>query len=229
MSNLLAIIPARGGSKGLPRKNVLPVNGRPLIAWTILAAQSSRVIDRLVLSSDDLEIIEVARQWGCDVPFRRPDHISDDAASSIDVIIHAISQLDSYKYVALLQPTSPLRSTADIDDAFSLLLESGAPSCVSVCESAESPYLMHKRSDGGRLEGYLKPLLGVTRRQDLPKSYVLNGAVYIARVDWLLKKRTFISDETVGYVMPRERSIDIDEVADFEQFREIAQTENNAT
>ena len=88
---------------------------------------------------------------------------------------------------------------------------------------------MHKRSDGGRLEGYLKPLLGVTRRQDLPKSYVLNGAVYIARVDWLLKKRTFISDETVGYVMPRERSIDIDEVADFEQFREIAQTENNAT
>lgn len=219
MNRLLAIIPARGGSKGLPRKNIIEVRGRPLIAWTIDAAMSSMVVDRLVLSSDNDEIIATALNLGCDVPFRRPDEISCDMSSSIDVLLHAISELPAYEYIALLQPTSPLRSAEDIDDAFDLMIQSGAPSCVSVCLSNESPYLMHKIDSNGLLEEFLKPPVGYLRRQDLPKSYILNGAIYIVRVDWLIKNQLLVNNETVGYVMPLERSIDIDDSKDLERFR----------
>ena len=219
MNKLLAVIPARGGSKGLPRKNILRVKNIPLIAWTINAAHKSKFVDRLVVSSDDDEIIDTAVRWECEVPFRRPIELSTDTASSIEVILHAVEQLPGYEYVAILQPTSPLRTGDDIDNAFSMLLESDAPSCVSICESKESPYLMHALSVNGRLNSLLDPLNEVTRRQDLPKSYILNGAIYIARVDWLIESKTFITAETVGYVMPVERSVDIDDEIDLEQFR----------
>jgi CMP-N,N'-diacetyllegionaminic acid synthase len=219
MNKLLAVIPARGGSKGLPRKNILRVKNIPLIAWTIIAAHKSKVVDRLVVSSDDDDIIDAAVKWECEVPFRRPIELSTDTASSIEVILHAVEQLPGYEYVAILQPTSPLRTGDDIDDAFSMLLESGAPSCVSICESKESPYLMHALNVNGRINSLLEPLNGVTRRQDLPKSYILNGAIYIARVDWLIESKTFVTAETVGYVMPVERSIDIDNEIDLEHFR----------
>jgi CMP-N,N'-diacetyllegionaminic acid synthase len=219
MKRLLAVIPARGGSKGLPKKNILQVKNIPLIAWTIIAAQKSQFIDRLVVSSDDDDIIDTAINWKCEVPFRRPIELSTDTSSSIEVVLHAVEQLAGYEYVAILQPTSPLRTGGDIDEAFSMLLESGAPSCVSICESKESPYLMHALNVNGRINSLLDPLYGVTRRQDLPKSYVLNGAIYIARVDWLIEFRTFVTTETLGYIMPVERSIDIDDEIDLEQFR----------
>lgn len=213
------MITARGGSKGLPRKNVLPAGGKPLIAWTVTAAQEAQCVDRVVLSSDDDEIMAVAATWGCDVPFRRPGELASDTASSMDVVLHALDQLPGYDYVALLQPTSPLRNAADIDAAFALLQASGAPSCVSVCEAEQSPYWMYRLAENGKLHALLPERSTASRRQDLPPVYVLNGAIYIARVDWLRATGSFLAEECIAYLMPRERSIDIDNVEDFEIFR----------
>ncbi|MDB2582744.1 acylneuraminate cytidylyltransferase family protein [Gammaproteobacteria bacterium] len=221
MKKLLAVIPARGGSKGIPKKNIIPINGKPLISWTINAAKSSNCINRLVLSSDDEEIIKVSTSLGCDVPFRRPASLSHDLSSSEEVIFHAISELPNYEYAVLLQPTSPLRTAKDIDDAFDLMLKLGAPSCASVCLSAESPYLMHKVNDNGLLESYIEPPKGYLRRQDLPKSYILNGAIYIVRVDWFLEKKVLFNNETVAYLMPNDRSVDIDDKEDLQNFRSM--------
>jgi len=216
---VLALITARGGSKGLPRKNVLLAAGKPLVEWTIDAAISAECVERIVLSSDDHEIMDAARSAGCDVPFCRPAHLASDVATSIDVVLHAVDQLPGYEYVVLLQPTSPLRTAADIDAAFELMIESGAPSCVSVCDVDQSPYWMYKVAAGNKLERLLSEVDRVTRRQDLPPIYVLNGAIYIARIDWLRETRSFIGDGCVAYRMPRERSIDIDSAEDFEAFR----------
>jgi N-acylneuraminate cytidylyltransferase len=134
--SVLAVIPARGGSKGVPRKNLRDVAGRPLIAWTIAAARGSSHIDRLVLSSDDEEIMETARRHGCDVPFRRPAELATDEADSMAVVMHAVETLaERYDYVVLLQPTSPLRASADIDGAIATCLRHMAPSCVTVCRT----------------------------------------------------------------------------------------------
>lgn len=220
---VLALIPARGGSKGLPRKNVLVAGGRPLIGWTIAAAQASHVVDTTVLSSDDEEIMAAARSCGCAVPFRRPDELASDTASTMDVVLHALDQLPSYEYLVLLQPTSPLRTAADIDAAFELMVRSGAPSCVSVSGVEQSPYWMYRVGADDRLSAVLPVPEGVTRRQDLPAIYTLNGAIYIARIDWLRRVRSFVGAETVAYRMPAERSIDIDTREDFEKFCSIVE------
>ncbi len=216
---VLALITARGGSKGLPRKNVLLAGGKPLIAWTVDAAISAECVERAVLSSDDHAIMDAARAAGCDVPFCRPAHLASDCATSIDVVLHALDQLPGYKYVVLLQPTSPLRVAADIDAAFSLMLERDAPSCVSVCEVDQSPYWMYRVESDNKLQRLLPELQSITRRQDLPPVYILNGAIYIARIDWLRANKNFVSSETVAYFMPKERSLDIDTAEDFEIFR----------
>lgn len=215
---LLALITARGGSKGLPRKNVLPVGGKPLIAWTISAAIEAEFVDHVVLSSDDDEIIKTAMKWGCTVPFRRPTELASDTASSMDVVLHALDQLPGYDFVVLLQPTSPLRTSRDIDAAFLLLQASGAPSCVSVCEAEQSPYWMYRLAEDGKLEDLLPLPTAAKRRQDLPPVYVLNGAIYIANVDWLRSTKSFLGDGSIAYLMPKERSIDIDTADDFEAF-----------
>jgi len=216
---MLALIAARGGSKGLPRKNVLMAGGRPLIAWTIGAALESAAVDKVVLSSDDDEIMEAANAWGCAVPFRRPDGLATDTASSMDVVLHALDQLPGFEYIVLLQPTSPLRTAADIDAAFALLKSSGAPSCVSVTEADQSPYWMFNLTEDGKLLNLLPQRSDLTRRQDLPPVYVLNGALYIARVDWLRKSNSFTADGCVAYLMSKQNSIDIDTAEDFELFR----------
>jgi CMP-N,N'-diacetyllegionaminic acid synthase len=215
----LALITARGSSKGLPRKNILHAFGKPLIAWTIEAALKSTVIDQVVLSSEDDEIIETAKAWGCSVPFRRPDHLASDTTSSMDVIMHALEHLPGFDHVILLQPTSPLRTALDIDTAFEQLKTSCAPCCVSVSEVEQSPYWMYHLEKKNILHCVLPLPTNAHRRQDLPPVYVLNGAIYIARVDWLKKTKSFISDETVGYVMSQVSSIDIDTAEDFEAFR----------
>jgi N-acylneuraminate cytidylyltransferase len=216
---VLALITARGGSKGLPRKNVLEAGSRPLIAWTIEAAKNSVVVDRIVLSSDDDEIIDVAKAWGCEIPFRRPTELANDSASSIDVVLHALEIIPDYEYVVVLQPTSPLRTGADIDAAFALMQESNADSCVSVCETEQSPYWMYLIGENDQLASVL-PHLNASRRQELPRTYVLNGAIYIARCDWLRQQHRFVGRGTVGYRMPVERSIDIDSAEDLEVFRQ---------
>lgn len=219
MNKLIAIITARGGSKGLPRKNVLAVAGKPLIAWTIDAALKSKSVNQTVLSSDDDEIIKTAMEWGCSAPFRRPVQLASDEASSIDVVLHALDQFPQYEFVVLLQPTSPLRSSEDIDAAFKLMQINGAPSCVSVCEVEQSPYWMYRLTEEGRLEKLLPEKTTATRRQDLPSVYMLNGAIYIARVDWLRETKTFLGEGCVAYRMPIERSLDIDTKDEFDAFR----------
>lgn len=219
---VLALVTARGGSKGLPRKNVLPAGGRPLIAWTIGAATGAEFVSRVAVSTDDDEIMEAARAWGADVPFQRPPALASDTAASIDVVLHALEQLPGYDYVVLLQPTSPLRTAADIDAALRLAEASGAPACVSVCEAAQSPYWMYRLDGDGRLASLLESPVTASRRQDLPPVYVLNGAIYVARVDWLRETRSFLGTGCIAYPMPVERSLDIDTPEDFEQFCRIA-------
>lgn len=217
---ILGIIPARGGSKGVPRKNIREVGGKPLIAWTIDEARQSRYIRRLVVSSDDDEILAVAARYGCET-LKRPAELARDDTPSYDVIAHAVQQDRSYTHIVLLQPTSPLRTAEDIDRCIETCLERDVPACVSVCETEVTPYWMYTIDRNG----CMAPLLGreageYTQRQLAPKAYALNGAVYVARTDWYLREKTFVRDGTVPYIMPHERSIDIDtpfqmEIADY--------------
>lgn len=207
--SVLGLIPARGGSKGIPRKNVRPVAGKPLIAWTVEAALGSRVIDRVVLTTDNDEIAEVAASFGCEVPFRRPAELASDETDTLDAVLHALDNLDkSYDWLVLLQPTSPLRLSADIDSAVEACLAAGAASCVSVTDVEKPPAWMYTLRDNR-----LQPLLDsnvAARRQVAPKAFALNGAVYVIRVDHLRRIRSFVDADTVAYIMPRERSIDVD-------------------
>ena len=214
---VLAVIPARGGSKGIPNKNIVPLLGKPLINWTIEAARSSRYIDRLILSSDHPNICEVAKAAGCEVPFTRQDELATDEAQTIDVILDALDRVPGFDLVVVLQPTSPLRSSSDIDSCIELLMEHDAHSAVSLAPVTEHPFLVYSMGADIRLKSFLKvdPARSL-RRQDLPLAYSLNGAIYAAEVDWLREYRLFVSDETVGYVMPKETSIDIDNQSDLE-------------
>lgn len=216
---ILAIIPARGGSKGIPRKNIKPIAGKPLIAWTIEAALRSRVLDKVVVSTDDDEIADVARNWGAQVPFMRPAELAQDDTPGIEPVLHALEQLPGYDAVMLLQPTSPLRSTEDIDSSIALAQRLGAPSIVSVTEANMHPNWMYRLDDGQRLH----PLVDeppILRRQDLPTVYALNGAIYYSRIDRLKENRSFSVNGTSAYIMPAIRSIDIDELIDW-KFAEL--------
>ena len=206
---VLAIIPARGGSKGVPRKNICDVAGKPLIAWTIEEAKKSVYIDRLVVSTDDQKIADIAVQWGGDVPFMRPAELARDDTPGIAPVIHMLTTIQpEFDLVVLLQPTSPLRTVEDIDGAIALIVARNAKACVSVVEPDKSPYWMYSLNSSGEL----LPLLSgdYACRQDIPIVYALNGAVYVAESKWLVSAQTFVTDETVAYIMPKERSIDID-------------------
>lgn len=211
---VLAIIPARGGSKGLPRKNVLPLGGRPLISWTVRAALGAPCVARTVVSTDDDEIADAARQAGAEVPFRRPAELASDTATSADVVAHVLESLGWQGPAVLLQPTSPFRTAWDIVAAHTLWRQTGAPGCVSVCAVAESPWLMFCMDGGGALQRLLPEPPGGLRRQDLPRAFTLNGALYFLDGDRFLQDRHFLHPETVGYDMPVGRSVDIDTAAD---------------
>ena len=214
---VLAVIPARGGSKGLPGKNILPVQGRPLLAWTADAALAARALDRVVVSSDADAILAAARACGVE-PLRRPAELATDTATTLDVIVHALDACPGHDIVVVLQPTSPLRTAADIDGALERFAATGAPSCVSVCEAEQSPYWMYRLGAGQALLPVVDGTPQATRRQDLPTVYVLNGAVYVADAAWLRTTRAFVAAGTVAHVMPVERSLDIDTAQDFERF-----------
>lgn len=211
---ILGVIPARGGSKGLARKNVLDLNGKPMIAWSIEAAGQSQYLDRCIVSTDDPEIAEVAKACNGDVPFIRPDEHARDESTTLDVALHAVRKLSGYDLVVILQPTSPLRTSDDIDKTIETLVALQAKSAASVCEPAKSPYWSYLTDDRGRLKTLLDPELACKRRQDLPRAYVLNGAVYAACIDWLKEKQRFVTDETAAYIMPAERSLDVDTAFD---------------
>ncbi len=221
MAEVLGVIPARGGSKTVPRKNLQPLAGRPLVAWTFQAARQSARLARTVCSTDDLEIAALAREAGIEVPFLRPAELAGDDTPSLPVAQHAVRALEQQGYrpdvVVLLQPTSPLRRAEHIDAAVDLLEASGADSIVSVVQVPHNfnPVSL-LRLENGRLVPYL-PGEGVRvlRRQDKPEVWARNGAaVYVTRRDVLMDEDSFFGRDCRPLVMPREESVDIDDETD---------------
>lgn len=220
---VLGLITARGGSKRIPLKNIKSMAAQPLITYTIEAAKESRYIDEIVVSTEDERIATIAREWGAAVPFKRPEALATDEARSIDVVIHAIAELvkmgKSFDLVVLLQPTSPLRISNDIDGALERYIECGCRSVVSVSTVSESPVLYRTMDATGTLSSLLD-VCSTVRKQDMPTYYKVNGAVYVNRCSEL-DTTTSLNDNPIGYLMPESRAIDIDEIADFEQAEKI--------
>ena len=215
---VLGLIPAREGSKGLPGKNIAPLAGKPLIAWTIEAAIEARAIDDVVVSTDSRQIADAALAAGASVPFVRPAALAADDAPMLDVVLHALDELAragrEYEAVALLQPTSPLRRAAHIDEAAALKSARECEGVVSVVEPEHSPLWSNTLPADRTMGSFLRPELAGTRRQDLPTYYRLNGAIYLLDASTLRARRAFIGEFTVAYVMPREASVDVDDALD---------------
>jgi len=212
---VLAIIPARGGSKAVPGKNIKVVGGKPLIGWTILAALAAESVDRVMVSTDSKEIADTAREYGAEVPFLRPEDISQDDTPGIEPILHAVrwcSQEEGYEpdYVICLQPTSPFRTTEDIENAIALAMERNADSVISVSPVDHHPNWMQVVDAEGRLKDFIKGGSKVNKRQDMEPVYALNGAIYLIRRALLLSRKTFFVPDTFAYIMPPERALDID-------------------
>ena len=212
----LAIIPARGGSKRLPRKNILNLCGKPLISWSIEAGLKSKYIDKVVVSSDDTEILNISNELKVQV-IKRPDELASDTSTSFDAVKHAIDNLESYEYILLLQPTSPLRNENHIDKAIEILEEKNADAVISVCEMNHNPLWSNTLDDSLSMEGFISNNLLNNRSQDLKKYYRLNGAIYLCKTDKLLKEKSFFLKKNIfAYVMNSNNSIDIDRKEDFE-------------
>lgn len=208
---ILGLIPARGGSKGLPNKHLLDLGGRPVLAWTAEAALASELLDRVVLTTDDEAIAQLGEQLGLDVPFRRPADLAGDDTPMADVVRHAVDVLDGdWGYVVVLQPTSPLRTASDIDEAVALCDRTGAPSCVSVSPVRQHPAWMYRVDADGSMSPLLDEGDKASRRQDLPPVFALNGAVYVLRRDRIDDADVFATAGAVAYAMPADRSVDID-------------------
>jgi CMP-N,N'-diacetyllegionaminic acid synthase len=211
----LALIPARGGSKGIPRKNLRPVAGKPLLAWTIEAAVRSAYLDGVMLSTDDDEIARVGREYGAQISFMRPPELAQDQSGALEVALHALDWMAGNEgvepaYLLYLQPTSPLRTSADIDGAICLALEREADAVLGVCEASPHPWLARQISAEGVLNEFFPQMEHPVRRQDYPPAYMVNGALYLNRATSLRTARTFQPSGALAYVMPPERSLDID-------------------
>lgn len=218
---VLAIIPARGGSKGLPGKNIRELNGMPLIAWPIKAALNSKYIDRVVVTTDDSEIAEIALKYGAEVPFMRPAEFARDTSPSSEAILHAlrlcIETDGEYDYFVLLEPTSPLTETADVDKALEILVSSEALSIVGTCkvESTHPVYCATIGSDNllkpYNRDSFAKPV----RRQDVDELYYFEGSLYISEVKKYLETGTFYHEFTLPYIVPAWKALEIDTLLDF--------------
>lgn len=197
------------------------LGGKPLIEWTIEAALNADCVTRVIVSTDTAQIADVAYAAGADVPFMRPAELAIDAASSLDVIAHAIRECPGYDVALLLQPTSPLRTSADVDAAFLQMQSANAESCASVTLCQETPWLMFRLDDKCRMARILPPWSGGMRRQDLPPVFALNGAIYFVKTATFARLGQLVTDGTIAYVMDGERGIDIDTLADFERAEEL--------
>jgi len=212
---VLAVVPARGGSKGIPGKNLKVLAGRSLLHRTIDQALATTTIDDVVVTSDDAETLRHASEVTGVRTVERPSELAADDTAMWPVVIHALDHSPACDLVVLLQPTSPLRLPSDIDGAVSLLVTRDANSVMSVCEVATSPYWMFTIGGGDKLQRVL-PKQPVATRQELPTCYEINGALYVVAVDWFRESRLFVDDDTLAYVMPQSRSVDIDTVEDFQ-------------
>ena len=210
---VLAVIPARANSKGLPGKNVMELAGKPLIAWSIDAAIESNCVDKVVVSTDSQEIADIAKSCGADVPFLRPAALAMDDTPGIAPLLHACQMVPGYDYVALLQPTSPLRNAADLDSAIRLMVGQGADFCISVTRAKQHPNWLFHLSEQGYLQRYEEAAMA-TDRQSLSPVYAPNGALYVARIAALMEHGTLNGPDTIAYEMSAERSTDIDTALD---------------
>ena len=215
---MISIIPARGGSKGLPGKNIRLMNGKPLIAYAVEEALKAKHIDRVIISTDDEEIARIAVKYGAELPFMRPAELASDTAMAVDNYIYTIGRLEeesgkSIDSFVVLQPTSPLRIAEDIDGAVELFENKNADSVISYCQEAH-PVAWHKFLDE---EGRFVDIFdsNIKNRQDNRVSYYPNGAVYVFRTS-MIRERKYYTSNSYAYIMPRTRSVDIDFIEDFE-------------
>ena len=217
---ILAVIPARGGSKRLPGKNIKLLNGRPVIEWSITAALGVKSITKTIVSTDSVEIAEIAKKAGADVPFLRPEVLASDDARSIDVVKHVLDFLknndENYDYVILLQPTSPFRNSKHINEAIELLKKLEADAITSVCECDHPPIWSNQIPKDLSMGSFIKDEFKNVRSQDLPKYYRINGAIYLTKVTRLYEENSFLfSSNSFAYEMSGECSVDIDSKLDF--------------
>jgi CMP-N,N'-diacetyllegionaminic acid synthase len=219
---VLAVITARGGSKGLPRKNVLALAGKPLIAWSIDAALGARSVDQCIVSTDDDEIAEVSRRYGALVPFKREAALASDTASSMDVLFDALRRVPGFDIVVLLQPTSPLRTRDHVEAGLVRLCESGADSCLSLAPARDHPWLTYRIDANHSPVSFCAPDV-VPRRQDMPEAWVLNGAFYASRVEGLEQRRSFMTGRVTALEMTPDESVDIDGPGDFQEAERLMQ------
>ena len=214
----LAIIPARSGSKGLKDKNIKLLNGKPLIAYTIEAALKSNIFREVLVSTDSEEYKKVSQEYGAWVPFLRPRCFAEDNTSTNEVIENVLLTLENmgktYENFMVLQPTSPLRDENDLKEAFDFFIEKNANSVVSMCECEHSPLLTRKLSNEKQLDGFFADLK-CSRRQELNNYYRLNGAIYLAKVDYFKKYKDFYKENSYAYIMDKCKSVDIDDMNDF--------------
>lgn len=217
MPRLLALIPAKGASTRLKRKNVLPLGGRPLITWTILAAIEAKVFDRIVVSTEDAEVAEAARAAGAEVPFERPADLAVDPAGVVQVALHALDELATqdkgFDELCILLPTCPFRTTGDIRAALDLFRRRAEPNLMSVAPFEHTPFAAVGIDEDGLLFPHFPDYFG-KKSQELPMAFRPNGAIHILDVAWFRSARSYLVPPVVAYVMPRERSIDIDTAED---------------
>lgn len=224
---ILCIIPARGGSKGVPGKNIRPIGGIPLIGWTIEVALSTSCLDRIIVSTDDEEIADIVQDYGIDVPFLRPKKLAQDNTPDMPVYEHTLRWLKKHEHynpdiIVWLRPTSPLRTNTDIEHAVELLIDSNADWVRSVCEVTHHPYWMYKL-ENGKMKTFIDDIdiQKYFQRQLLPAVYRINGAVDVTWRKTILEKRLDYSGNLQAYIMPVERSLDIDTEADIRLLESI--------
>ena len=217
--NILAIIPARAGSKGIKDKNIIDLNGKPLIAHSIEVGLKSKYINKVVVSTDGEEIAKVAKEYGAQVPFLRPKYLASDTAKTIDSVIHCIEMLkrqgEEYDYMVLLQPTQPLRQAWHIDEAIELILEKDEEALVSVSKVKDHPILMRTIDSNGYAINLLEGS-STKRRQEFPDFYKVNGAIYINKINENLNNDTSLNDNKLVYVRDEKYDVDIDEMLDLQ-------------
>lgn len=216
---ILGLIPARGGSKGIPRKNIRPLKGKPLIYFTIDAALASKYLDRIIVSTDSEEIAQIARKANAEVPFIRPTDLAQDTTPMYDVIVHTIREMEKNNWMpdilVLLQPTSPFRTVAHIDEAIEVFQKSSASCLISVKRAKENPHWM-KSIKNGFLQPFLEDKPFIDSRQALPEIYYPNGAIFIWKTNYLLSSTQQFPEDSVPYEMDEITSIDLDDPVDWQ-------------
>ncbi|HDK7167351.1 TPA: acylneuraminate cytidylyltransferase family protein [Clostridium botulinum] len=218
--NILGLIPARGGSKGLPGKNIRNLNGKPLIEYAINEAKKSKYMDRLIVSTNDYGIAKICEELGAEIPFMRPNKLAQDNSKVIDTYIYTLNKLkEEFNYIVdilvIIQPTSPLRTVHHIDSCIELFFNKNADSVVTVCEVEHSPYWYKVLNKENKIESFIEYENSNDNRQQLPKVYRPNGAVYVFKKDLIINKKSYYTDKSYGYIMKNEDSIDIDSIIDF--------------